>query len=234
MCSMPDVAPAERWRPARAGIRNIWEYDDQVFEFAGGRLVLRGPNGSGKSNALALLVPFLLDGVMAAYRMDSLSGGRSMKTLLLCLAEDERSNRFRHEQRTGYVWLEFGRGGESVTIGCGARASTQRDAEAWFFVTPRRPGIDLELAPGGVPLSKGALAEILGPSAVVELLLVLRRPHLAGKLNLEQLSKVLRCASWLPSKKTRAACAVWPKTWPAGPTTPPSTAAAPGRRGKRP
>ena len=107
---MSDVAPAGRWRPARAGIRNIWEYDDQIFDFADGRLVLRGANGSGKSNALALLVPFLLDGVMAAYRMDSLSGGRSMKTLLLCLAEDERSNRFRHEQRTGYVWLEFQRG----------------------------------------------------------------------------------------------------------------------------
>jgi uncharacterized protein (TIGR02680 family) len=211
------VAPAERWRPTRAGIRNIWEYDDQVFEFADGRLVLRGPNGSGKSNALALLVPFLLDGVMAAYRMDSLSGGRSMKTLLLCLAEDERSNRFRHEQRTGYTWLEFERDGDYVTIGCGARASTQRDAEAWFFVTSRRPGIDLDLAPGGVPLSKGGLADTLGTPAVhdsadsyraavdralfglgarrynnlIELLLVLRRPHLAGKLNLDQLSKVL-------------------------------------------
>ena len=40
---MSDVAPAGRWRPARAGIRNIWEYDDQIFDFADGRLVLRGP-----------------------------------------------------------------------------------------------------------------------------------------------------------------------------------------------
>jgi uncharacterized protein (TIGR02680 family) len=208
---------SERWRPSRAGIRNIWEYDDQLFEFAGGRLVLRGPNGSGKSNALALLVPFLLDGVMAASRMDSLSGGRSMKTLLLCLADDESSARFRHEQRTGYAWLELERVDEHVVIGCGARASTQRDAEAWFFVTDRRPGIDLDLAPGGVPLSRGALIEQLGAGAVhdsaeayrtavdralfglgahryrnlLELLLVLRRPHLAGKLNLEHLSKVL-------------------------------------------
>ena len=81
----------DRWKPVGAGIRNIWEYDDQVFEFADGRLVLRGPNGTGKSNALALFLPFLLDGVMAASRMDSLGGGRSMKTLLLCLADDERS-----------------------------------------------------------------------------------------------------------------------------------------------
>lgn len=216
---MSDRTPPEstRWRPTRAGILNIWEYDDQVFEFAEGRLVLRGPNGSGKSNALALLVPFLLDGVMAANRMDSISGGRSMKTLLLCLNDDERANRFRHEQRTGYVWLEFECDGAYLTIGCGARASTQRDAEAWFFVTEQRSGAELDLAPGGVPLSRGALVERLGASAVhdsaesyraavdrrlfglgaqryrnlIELLLVLRRPHLAGKLNLEHLSKVL-------------------------------------------
>ena len=208
---------AGRWHPIRAGIRNIWEYDDQVFDFADGRLVLRGPNGSGKSNALALLVPFLLDGVMAPSRMDSLSGGRSMKTLLLCLTDDERANRFRHEQRTGYAWLEFERDDDHVSIGCGARASTQRDAEAWFFVTSRRPGIDLDLAPGGVPLSRAGLVDTIGAGSVqdtaegyraavdrtlfglgahryrnlVELLLVLRRPHLAGKLNLEHLSKVL-------------------------------------------
>ena len=207
----------QRWKPTRAGIRNIWEYDEQIFVFADGRLVLRGPNGSGKSNALALLVPFLLDGVMAANRMDSLSGGRSMKTLLLCLNDDERANRFRHEQRTGYSWLEFEHNGEYVTIGCGARASAHRDAEAWFFVTSLRPGIDLELAPGNVPLSRGALVERAGATNVydsaetyraavdralfglgshryrnlIELLLVLRRPHLAGKLNLEHLSKVL-------------------------------------------
>lgn len=211
-------AVADRWRPTRAGIRNIWEYDDQVFDFADGRLVLRGPNGSGKSNALALFAPFLLDGVMAANRMDSLGGGRSMRTLLLCLNEDERGGRFRHEQRTGYVWLELARADDHVVIGCGARASVQRDAaDAWFFVTDRRPGIDLDLAPGGVPLAKGALLEQLGVGAIhdsaaayraavdralfglgeyryqnlIELLIVLRRPHLASKLNLDYLSVVL-------------------------------------------
>ncbi len=47
-----------RWKPSRAGILNVWEYDDQTFDFGDGRLVLRGRNGSGKSNALALLFPF--------------------------------------------------------------------------------------------------------------------------------------------------------------------------------
>jgi uncharacterized protein (TIGR02680 family) len=211
------ASPTDRWRPARAGICNIWEYDNQIFEFADGRLVLRGANGSGKSNALALLVPFLLDGVMAASRMDSMGGGRSMRTLLLCLSDDERLTRFRHDQRTGYAWLEFERGTEHVTIGCGCRASVQRDAEAWFFLTDRRPGIDLDLAPAGIPRSKGQLADELGPAAVLdsaesyrdsldwllfgvgrhrygnllELLVVLRRPHLAGRLDLDRLSKAL-------------------------------------------
>lgn len=234
LAPLPDARAAEvgarsagagarrRWRPVRAGIRNVWEYDNQEFVFAGGRLVLRGPNGSGKSNALALLVPFLFDGVMSSNRMDSLSGGRSMRTLLLCLAEDERGRQFRHDQRTGYVWLEFAIEQEPVTlhltIGCGARASSQRDgADAWFFVTDRRPGVDLELAPGGVPLSKGALTDALGTGRVfdsaetyrvavdaalfglsehrykhlLELLLVLRRPHLAGKLDIAALSNAL-------------------------------------------
>lgn len=207
----------DRWRPRRAGICNIWEYDDQVFEFAEGRLVLRGANGSGKSNALALLVPFILEGVLAASRMDSMGGGRSMRTLLLCLSDDEASPRFRHDQRTGYVWLEFERGDEHVTIGCGARASVQRDAEAWFFLTERRPGIDLDLAPSAMPLAKGQLIDELGPAGVfesaeayresvdrrllgigrhryanlLELLVVLRRPHLAGRLDLDRLSKAL-------------------------------------------
>ncbi|MBK7021412.1 MAG: hypothetical protein IPH38_17930 [Candidatus Microthrix sp.] len=47
---------ADRWRPHRAASAT-WEYDDQVFSFADGRLILRGPNGSGKSNALVPAFP---------------------------------------------------------------------------------------------------------------------------------------------------------------------------------
>jgi uncharacterized protein (TIGR02680 family) len=222
---MPDT-PSDRWYPHRAGIGNVWEYDDQVFHFSDGRLILRGPNGSGKSNALALLFPFLLDAHMSAARMDPFAGGRSMKSLLLCAQkEGEGAGWYRHEHRTGYVWLEFRRPGSTengagerfLVIGVGARASTARDAEAWYFVTEARPGFDLDLAPEGVCLSRQQLAEILGPEAVfltaeayrvevdrclfglgadryrnlVTLLLVLRRPHLAGKLDLDELSNIL-------------------------------------------
>ncbi|MCY7300045.1 MAG: hypothetical protein LH616_12645, partial [Ilumatobacteraceae bacterium] len=196
---------------------NVWEYDDQTFVFGDGRLALRGRNGSGKSNALALLFPFILDGVMSAARMDPMGGGRSMKSLLLGRDDDDRAGRYRHESGTGYVWMEFGNGGSSVTIGVGAAATQHRDAEPWFFLTSQRVGHDLELTENDVPLGRRQLeARItdgtvfqraddyraavdrrllgLGDSRyrrLVDLLLTLRRPHLAGKLDTENLSATL-------------------------------------------
>ena len=38
-----------RWQAHRAGLVNFWYYDDEVFQFADGKLLLRGANGSGKS-----------------------------------------------------------------------------------------------------------------------------------------------------------------------------------------
>ncbi len=213
-----------RWRPMRAGIFNIWEYDDQVFEFGDGRLVLRGRNGSGKSNALSLIFPFVLDGVMSATRMDPMGGGRSMKSLLLGRDDDDANGgRYRDDSGQGYVWMEFERSvdaGESehLTIGVGARATQQRDANAWFFVTPLRIGDDLELAADDVPKGQRELAESLAGRGEVyttaedyriavdralfglgnvrwrtllDLLLTLRRPHLAGKLDTDHLSFTL-------------------------------------------
>ena len=52
---------SSRYRPCRAGIFNIWQFDEQVYDFRGGRLVLRGQNGSGKTKSLELLFPLLYD-----------------------------------------------------------------------------------------------------------------------------------------------------------------------------
>lgn len=206
-----------RFKPTRAGIFNVWEYDDQTFEFGDGRLALRGRNGSGKSNALSLLFPFVLDGVMSAARMDPMGGGRSMKSLLLGRDDDDRASRFRHDSGTGYVWMEFGNGPDFLTIGIGAAATQQRDADPWFFVTRRRVGRDLDLAENDIPLGRRQLQDRLTDGAVyttaeeyrsavdrhllglgtlryrrlVDLLLTLRRPHLAGKLDIEHLSSTL-------------------------------------------
>ena len=59
-----------RWRPRRAGLINLYEYANQVFDFAGGRLLLRGHNTSGKTKALELLLPFCLDGDISPKKLD--------------------------------------------------------------------------------------------------------------------------------------------------------------------
>lgn len=59
---MESIHGGVRFVPTRAGIVNLWDYRDQEFCFADGRLVLRGPNGSGKTKALEVLFPFVFDG----------------------------------------------------------------------------------------------------------------------------------------------------------------------------
>jgi hypothetical protein len=34
-----------RWRPSRAGILNVYQYENETLHFADGRLLLRGVNG---------------------------------------------------------------------------------------------------------------------------------------------------------------------------------------------
>lgn len=64
------MTAVDRFRLVRAGILNLYEYGDQVFELAGGRLLLRGHNTSGKTKALELLLPFALDGDISPRRLD--------------------------------------------------------------------------------------------------------------------------------------------------------------------
>jgi hypothetical protein len=46
-----------RWQPSRAGILNVYQYEDETLHFAGGRLMLRGVNGSDRSAAMNMLLP---------------------------------------------------------------------------------------------------------------------------------------------------------------------------------
>ncbi|HEY6496551.1 MAG TPA: hypothetical protein VIZ43_25020, partial [Trebonia sp.] len=89
----------ERFKPSRAGVINLWDYVDEEWAFADGRLALRGHNGSGKTKALEVLFPFVLDGVADSRRLDPFSGeNRTMKSNLLYRGQ---------ESEYGYVWMEF-------------------------------------------------------------------------------------------------------------------------------
>jgi len=200
-----------RFRPVRAGIVGIWDYAEQVFAFADGRLVLRGANGSGKTKALEVLVPFVLDGSIDARRLDPFSGQeRTMRSNLLFGGET---------QRHGYCWIEFANGAECVAIGVGLRArETSTDVESWFFVVDGRMGEAVEIVDAErKPLTRAELERRLGPGrffrnrkdyrdaidrrlfglgserydAMIELVLTLRRPQLAKGLDPEALSDIL-------------------------------------------
>ena len=138
-----------RWRLSRAGILNVYQYEHEVLEFGGGRLLLRGVNGSGKSTAMNMLLPFLLTARQG--RIDA--AGEQVGILKSWMLAD-RSD----PQPVGYLWIEFERAGCYLTCGCGIKANRQSDTvSTWWFVTERRAGVDLHLAEGGTALSAEAL-----------------------------------------------------------------------------
>ncbi|MEV5526826.1 TIGR02680 family protein [Streptomyces prunicolor] len=161
----PTETSRHRYRLHRAGIRNVWQYDEQEFTFGDGRLLLRGKNGAGKSKALEMLLPYLLDGDARA--LDATGTGR---TTLLWLMLDG----FEQTNRLGYLWVEFARTDEEgvdhhLTLGAAVRASrSTRTAKPFFFVTPRRVGEDLHLAPAGQPLSLDQLKALVGADNVTD------------------------------------------------------------------
>ena len=206
---------APRFRPTRAGIINLWDYRDQEFCFADGRLVLRGPNGSGKTKALEVLFPFVLDGRIEPRRLNPFAGEeRTMKSNLLYRKQ---------ESAYSYVWMEFARGPrddpEAVTVGVGMRATRSSDkVTRWYFVADGRVGIDFSLlGTDDRPLTRKQLADELGTDAIVDrpveyraaidarlfglghqrydqlitLILTLRRPQLAKNLDPKGLSQAL-------------------------------------------
>ncbi|MBO0856542.1 MAG: endonuclease, partial [Nocardia sp.] len=204
-----------RFVPTRAGIINLWDYRDQEFCFADGRLVLRGPNGSGKTKALEVLFPFVLDGRIEPRRLNPFAGEeRTMKSNLLYRKQDSAYS---------YVWMEFARGRwddpEVVTVGIGMRATRASDkVTRWYFVADGRVGVDFSLiGPDDRPFTRKQLAEQIGTDALtdrpvdyraaidarmfglgqqrydqlINLILTLRRPQLAKNLDPRGLSQAL-------------------------------------------
>lgn len=140
----------------------MFQYGEETLRFGGGRLLLRGVNGSGKSTAMNMLLPFLLDADVR--RIDA--AGEQSGVLRSWMLSGRTEN-----QPTGYLWIEVCRADEHLAFGCGIKASRSTDSvNHWWFVTDRRPGIDLDLVQpigGGsrAPLSAEQLrAEIGAPS----------------------------------------------------------------------
>ncbi|MFT0803385.1 TIGR02680 family protein [Bacillus swezeyi] len=135
----------EKWKLNRAGIFNFWYYDDEVFEFEDGKLLLRGSNGSGKSVTMQSFLPVLLDGNKTPARLDPFSSN-SRKMADYLLGEKEISKR---DERTGYLFIEYKKENTNqyMTTGMGMQAKRNQPLKSWGFVITdnRRIGYDLEL-----------------------------------------------------------------------------------------
>jgi len=152
--------PRDRWQPLRAGLLNVWQYEDETFQFENGRLVLYGPNGSGKTMALELLFPYLLDANATPARL-STAGGNDRGGLWSRVSGYEDVN-----GQVGYLWAEFARDTEPEPeyFTCGTRLEVRRSGgrQAWF-TTNSRVGGDLSLLDSQrVPLTLQALRERIG------------------------------------------------------------------------
>ncbi|WP_157254174.1 TIGR02680 family protein [Nonomuraea typhae] len=216
-----------RWQPLRVGVVNLWEYDDAEFWFADGRLVLRGGNGTGKTKILELTTFMLLRGEISPSVLDPFgSRHRTMRYNLLPSGEED-DPRPAADTGLGYAWAEFGRldeHGQPRFVVCGLGASARRGSgteatRRWLFITGRRVGADLVLAPPAGPLDEKELRKAehvqvfesaesyrqelsrrlfgLDRGAydnLTELLKQLRRPKLGERLNPRELERTLRDA----------------------------------------
>ena len=159
-CGVNDASAAgpARWRLERAGIVNVYQYGNEVLDFADGRLLLRGVNGSGKSTAMNMLLPFLLTA-----NQRNIDAAQEQHRLLHSWMLTGRDD----PQPIGYLWIEFRRAAEFFACGCGIRANRQSDRVAtWWFATSKRPGIDFELVEAKVPMTAEQLRAQLGNDAV--------------------------------------------------------------------
>jgi uncharacterized protein (TIGR02680 family) len=154
----------ERWQPLRLGLVDLFYYENEVFPFIDGRLLLRGNNGAGKSKVLALTLPFLFDGDLSPQRVEP-DGDRQKQMVWNLLLGGEHPN----SERIGYSWLEFGRVDadgtrQFITIGAGLKAARARGiTRHWFFITSRRIGEDLSLVDSGrIVLAHDRLGDAIG------------------------------------------------------------------------
>jgi hypothetical protein len=156
-----------RWQPQRAGILNLFLYDEQAFAFHRGRLLLRGNNGTGKSMALEVLLPYLLDAELTPSRLSTF-GGRDRNMYLWLIGFDKTGTR---TSERGYTWVEFGRrlpdgSSEYFTVGAMLEGTRDGPVKARYFTTAARIGVHFSVGrPGAEALNIQQLAAALAEQA---------------------------------------------------------------------
>lgn len=131
------------FKPTRMGLINFWLYDDEVFDFYDGKLLLRGKNGSGKSVTMQSFIPLILDGNKSPKRLDTF-GSTDKHIEYYLLGENNEK-----DDSTGYLYMEFYNSSEDryITIGMGLRARRGKPTDFFGFILKdgRRVGKDFFL-----------------------------------------------------------------------------------------
>lgn len=158
-----------RWEIKKIGLLNYWWYDEEEFEFADGRLILRGTNGSGKSVTMQSFIPLLLDGNKSPERLDPFNTkARKIEDYILGYGDDIK------EENTSYLYMEFCKKETKnyLTIGMGLRAKKNNGVKFWGFIIKdgRRIGKDIFLYKdigNKIPLTKQELKNRIGDGGQV-------------------------------------------------------------------
>ncbi|MBR2786815.1 MAG: TIGR02680 family protein [Clostridia bacterium] len=161
---MEQLNEKNRWEINKIGLLNYWWYDEEEFEFADGRLILRGTNGSGKSVTMQSFIPLLLDGNKSPERLDPFNTkARKIEDYILGYGDDIK------EENTSYLYMEFFKKETNnyLTIGMGLRAKKNAPVSFWGFIIKdgRRIGKDFLLYKdmgNKIPLTKQELKNRIG------------------------------------------------------------------------
>lgn len=193
---------------------NLWRYADQQFWFHNGALTARGINESGKTKALELTLPLLLHANTDPAWLDPFGGRTKKMAWNLAGWRSDSSGNHTGYSCIEFGRLNSDGTHSYVTIGGGFKVTTgnPKVVSWWWTVENRRVDRDLEIAPSGEPLSASGLGEVLdsdgtvwptasayraevdrllfgiGPDrydSLVHLLLQLRRPNLAEKIDVD-------------------------------------------------
>jgi hypothetical protein len=152
-----------RWIINKFGLYNFWYYDDEQFETADGKLLLRGNNGSGKSVTTQSFIPFVLDGNRQPSRLDPF--GTSHRKIANYLLEEDDTR----DERTGYLYIELKRKNSDtfMTVGVGIRGVKNKKPSYWYFCINdgRRVNVDFLLYKPGeknIALSHNDIVKKIG------------------------------------------------------------------------
>ncbi len=107
---LPEPSRRDRWQVLRAGVVNLWEFDEAEYWYADGWVQLTGRNETGKSSLMALttLIPWLGD--TSTTNIDTLGGsGKQFRYYVEPTTLDGDRRDASASSSRGWLWVEYAR-----------------------------------------------------------------------------------------------------------------------------